>query len=70
MYIRTLLSEITRLMNHLAAVSFLALDCGAITPLFWFFEEREKLYEIIERVCGSRMHAAYFRVGGVNQVSY
>lgn len=66
-YIRTMFCEINRLMNHLAAVSFLALDIGAITPLFWLFEEREKLYEIIERVCGSRMHAGYFRIGGVSQ---
>ncbi|CAH1959608.1 unnamed protein product [Acanthoscelides obtectus] len=66
-YIRVLFSEITRLMNHLAATSFLTLDVGAITPLFWFFEEREKLYEICERACGGRMHAAYFRVGGVSQ---
>lgn len=66
-YIRTMFSEINRLMNHLAAISFLALDIGAITPLFWLFEEREKLYEIVERVCGSRMHAIYFRIGGVSQ---
>nr|XP_023021339.1 NADH dehydrogenase [ubiquinone] iron-sulfur protein 2, mitochondrial-like isoform X2 [Leptinotarsa decemlineata] len=66
-YIRTLFSEIMRVMNHLAATSFLALDVGAITPLFWFFEEREKLYEICERACGARMHAGYFRVGGVSQ---
>nr|CAI5837733.1 unnamed protein product [Callosobruchus analis] len=60
-------SELTRLMNHLAATAFLTLDVGAITPLFWFFEEREKLYEICERACGARMHAGYFRVGGVSQ---
>ncbi|XP_018580024.1 NADH-ubiquinone oxidoreductase 49 kDa subunit-like [Anoplophora glabripennis] len=66
-FIRTLFSEITRIMNHLAAVSFLTLDVGAITPLFWLFEEREKCYEFCERVCGSRMHAGYFRVGGVSQ---
>nr|CAH7715649.1 unnamed protein product [Callosobruchus chinensis] len=66
-YIRVLFSELTRLMNHLAATAFLTLDVGAITPLFWFFEEREKLYEICERACGARMHAGYFRVGGVSQ---
>ncbi|CAG9860878.1 unnamed protein product [Phyllotreta striolata] len=66
-FIRTMFSEIMRLMNHLAATAFICLDVGAITPLFWFFEEREKLYEICERVCGSRMHAAYFRIGGVHQ---
>ncbi|XP_060526977.1 NADH-ubiquinone oxidoreductase 49 kDa subunit-like [Cylas formicarius] len=66
-FIRTLFSELTRIMNHLAATSFLMLDVGAITPLFWFFEEREKMYEICERVCGSRMHCGYFRIGGVSQ---
>ncbi|XP_030752538.1 NADH dehydrogenase [ubiquinone] iron-sulfur protein 2, mitochondrial-like isoform X2 [Sitophilus oryzae] len=48
-YIRTLFAELTRLMNHLACTSFLTLDVGAITPLFWLFEEREKLFEICER---------------------
>lgn len=62
-------AEIMRVMNHLASTAFLALDVGAITPLFWLFEEREKIYEICERVCGSRMHNGYFRIGGVNQVS-
>lgn len=66
-YIRTMFAEINRLLNHLAAISFLALDLGAITPLFWFFEEREKLFEFLERVSGSRMHACYFRIGGVTQ---
>ncbi|XP_072393868.1 NADH-ubiquinone oxidoreductase 49 kDa subunit-like [Diabrotica undecimpunctata] len=66
-YIRTMYSELTRISNHMAATAFLALDVGAITPLFWFFEEREKIYELCERACGSRMHACYFRVGGVNQ---
>ncbi|KAJ8943702.1 hypothetical protein NQ314_009675 [Rhamnusium bicolor] len=66
-FIRTLFSEISRIMNHLAALSFLTLDVGAITPLFWFFEEREKCYEFCERACGARMHAGYFRVGGVSQ---
>ncbi|KAJ8920509.1 hypothetical protein NQ315_005378 [Exocentrus adspersus] len=64
-FIRVLYSELTRLMNHMAATAFLALDAGAITPLFWLFEEREKCYEFCERVCGARMHAGYFRVGGV-----
>ncbi|KAJ8984703.1 hypothetical protein NQ317_004964 [Molorchus minor] len=66
-YIRTLFAEITRLINHLAAISFLILDVGGITPLFWLFEEREKLYEFCERVCGARMHAAYYRIGGVSK---
>lgn len=66
-YIRVLFSEITRILNHLLAVCCHALDVGAMTPYFWGFEEREKLMEFYERVAGARMHAAYFRPGGVNQ---
>jgi NADH dehydrogenase (ubiquinone) Fe-S protein 2 len=66
-YIRVLFSEITRILNHLLAVSCHALDIGAMTPFFWGFEEREKLMEFYERVSGARMHASYFRPGGVNQ---
>nr|YP_010886797.1 NADH dehydrogenase subunit 7 [Paralagenidium karlingii]WJH17910.1 NADH dehydrogenase subunit 7 [Paralagenidium karlingii] len=66
-YIRVLFSEITRILNHLLFVSCHALDVGAMTPFFWGFEEREKLMEFYERVSGARMHAAYFRVGGVNE---
>lgn len=66
-FIRVLFDEIMRLMNHLAATSFLVLDVGAISPLFWLFEEREKFYEICERASGARMHAGYFRIGGVHQ---
>lgn len=64
-YIRVLFLEITRLLNHLLAVSCHALDVGAMTPYFWCFEEREKLMEFYERVSGARMHAAYIRPGGV-----
>lgn len=64
-YIRVLFSEITRLLNHLLAVGCHAMDVGAMTPFLWFFEEREKLMEFYERVSGARMHAAYFRPGGV-----
>jgi NADH:ubiquinone oxidoreductase subunit D len=64
-FIRTLFSELTRIMNHLLAVSTHALDVGAMTPMLWVFEEREKLFEFYERVSGARMHAAYFRPGGV-----
>jgi len=64
-YIRVLYAEITRILNHLLAVSCHALDVGAMTPLLWGFEEREKLMEFYERVSGARMHAAYFRIGGV-----
>merc|ERR1712093_309095 len=66
-FIRTLFSELTRIMNHLLAVSTHALDVGAMTPMLWVFEERERLFEFYERVSGARMHAAYFRPGGVNQ---
>lgn len=66
-YIRVIMLEITRLLNHLLAVSCHALDVGAMTVYFWGFEEREKLMEFYERVSGARMHAAYFRPGGVSQ---
>jgi NADH-quinone oxidoreductase subunit D len=64
-YIRVLFAEITRILNHLLNISTMALDVGAITPLLWGFEEREKLMEFYEQVSGSRMHANYFRPGGV-----
>ena len=64
-YIRVLFSELTRILNHLLAVACHALDVGAMTPLLWAFEERERLMEFYERVSGARMHAAYFRPGGV-----
>lgn len=66
-YIRVLFSEITRIMSHLLAIATHALDVGAMTPFLWVFEEREKMVEFYERVSGSRMHAAYFRPGGVAQ---
>ena len=66
-YIRTLFAEITRILNHLLNVTAFAIDVGAITPLLWAFEERERLLEFHERVSGARFHAAYFRPGGVHQ---
>jgi len=66
-YIRVLYSEIGRVLNHLLNVTTFALDVGAITPSLWGFEERELLMEFYERVCGARLHAAYFRPGGVHQ---
>ena len=66
-YIRVLFAEITRILNHLLAVSTHAMDVGALTPFLWAFEEREKLMEFYERVSGARMHAAYIRPGGVAQ---
>lgn len=64
-YIRVLFAELTRILNHLLAVGCHAMDVGAMTPMLWAFEEREKLMEFYERVSGARMHAAYFRPGGV-----
>jgi len=64
-YIRVIFLEITRILNHLLAITTHALDVGAMTPFLWAFEEREKLLEFYERVSGARMHAAYFRIGGV-----
>jgi NADH-quinone oxidoreductase subunit D len=65
-YIRVMFAEITRILNHLLNITTYALDVGAITPSLWGFEEREKLMEFYERVSGARMHANYFRPGGVN----
>ncbi|MFM2043709.1 MAG: NADH-quinone oxidoreductase chain [Pseudomonadota bacterium] len=66
-YIRVLYAEITRILNHLLNITTFALDVGAITPSLWGFEEREKLMEFYERVSGARLHANYFRTGGVHQ---
>ena len=65
-YIRVLFAEITRILNHLLAVGCHAMDVGAMTPFLWAFEEREKLMEFYERISGARMHAAFFRPGGIN----
>jgi NADH-quinone oxidoreductase subunit D len=65
--IRILYAEIGRLLSHLLNVTTQAMDVGALTPPLWGFEEREKLMVFYERASGSRMHAAYFRVGGVHQ---
>ncbi|MEZ5895456.1 MAG: NADH-quinone oxidoreductase subunit D [Parvularculaceae bacterium] len=66
-HIRVLYSEIGRILSHLLNVTTQAMDVGALTPPLWGFEEREKLMVFYERASGSRMHAAYFRVGGVHQ---
>ena len=65
--IRILYSEIGRILNHLLNVTTQAMDVGALTPPLWGFEEREKLMVFYERACGARLHAAYFRPGGVHQ---
>ncbi|MEM7695681.1 MAG: NADH-quinone oxidoreductase subunit D [Pseudomonadota bacterium] len=65
--IRVLYCEIGRLLSHLLNITTQALDVGALTPPLWGFEEREKLMMFYERACGARLHANYFRVGGVHQ---
>ena len=65
--IRVLYCEIGRLLSHLLNVTSQAMDVGALTPQLWGFEEREKLMGFYERASGARMHANYFRVGGVHQ---
>lgn len=65
--VRVLFLEITRILNHLMAITTHAMDVGALSPFLWGFEEREKLMEIYERVSGARMHANFFRPGGLSQ---
>ena len=64
--IRTLYDEITRILNHMLCIACHALDVGSMSPIFWAFEEREKLMEFYERVSGARMHAAFYRPNEVN----
>jgi len=64
-YIRILYAEIGRILNHLFNVTAFAMDVGAMTPMLWGFEDRERLMEFCERACGARMHLNYFRPGGV-----
>ena len=66
-WIRTMFAEITRILNHLLNITTYALDVGAITPSLWGFEEREHLLEFYDDASGARLHANYFRVGGVNR---
>jgi NADH-quinone oxidoreductase subunit D len=66
-YIRVLFDEITRILNHLLNIPAYAMDVGAVTPFLWCFEQRELLMEFYERVSGARLHAAYYRPGGVHQ---
>ena len=65
--IRVLFCEIGRVLNHILNITTQAMDVGALTPPLWGFEEREKLMVFYERACGARLHAAYFRPGGVHQ---
>jgi NADH-quinone oxidoreductase subunit D len=66
-YVRVLFAEISRVLNHLLNITAFAMDVGAMTPMLWGFEQREKLMEFYEGVSGARLHAAYFRPGGVHQ---
>jgi NADH-quinone oxidoreductase subunit D len=64
--IRTLYCEIGRILNHILNITAYVMDVGGMTPILWGFEEREKLMEFYERACGARLHANYFRPGGVS----
>ncbi|MAN73320.1 MAG: NADH-quinone oxidoreductase subunit D [Henriciella sp.] len=66
-FIRVLYSEIGRILSHMLNITTQAMDCGALAPITWGFEEREVLMGFYERASGSRMHSAYFRPGGVHQ---
>jgi len=66
-YIRVAFAELGRILNHILNITTFAIDVGALTPALWGFEEREKGMEFYERVCGARLHANYFRPGGVAQ---
>jgi len=63
---RIVFLELTRLLNHMLAITTHALDVGAMTPFLWSFEEREKIIEFYERISGARLHTTFFRPGGVN----
>lgn len=64
--IRVLFDELTRILNHLLALSTHSLDVGNMAPVFWAFEERERLMEFYERVSGARMHAAFYRPNDID----
>jgi NADH-quinone oxidoreductase subunit D len=66
-WIRTMFAEITRILNHILNVTSFALDVGALTASLWGYEEREKLMEFHEAASGARLHANYYRPGGVNR---
>jgi len=66
-YLRVMFAELTRILNHILNITTQALDVGAMTPLLWMFEEREKVLEFYERASGARFHSAYIRPGGVHQ---
>lgn len=65
-FLRVVFLELTRILNHLLAITTHALDVGAMTPFLWAFEEREKIMEFYERVSGARLHTSFFKIGGVS----
>ncbi len=65
MWIRTLICELARISSHLMAMGAMAMDVGSVTMLLWTFREREKLYDIFEKICGARFTTSYTRIGGV-----
>ncbi|MBC8145635.1 MAG: NADH dehydrogenase (quinone) subunit D [bacterium] len=65
-WIRTLICELARISSHLMAMGAMAMDVGAVTMLLWTFREREKLYDVFERMCGARFTTSYTRIGGVS----
>ena len=67
-FVRILFDELTRILNHMLAIACHALDIGSMSSIFWAFEEREKIMEFYERVCGARMHAAFHKP--VDQFTY
>ncbi|MCC7439539.1 MAG: NADH dehydrogenase (quinone) subunit D [Armatimonadetes bacterium] len=64
-WIRTMICELARISSHLLAMGAMSMDCGAITMLLWTFRERERLYDIFEKICGARFTTSYTRIGGV-----
>ena len=66
-FVRVLFSELTRIANHILNITTFAIDVGAMTPILWGFEQREKIMEFYERASGARLHSAYIRPGGVHQ---
>ena len=65
-FIRVIFLELTRILNHILAITTHALDIGAISPFLWGFEEREKILEFFERVSGARMHAAFYKPNDIS----